>query len=498
MVFIEALDNPSSPFFTEIKPFLVAAGLANIGNTCFLNAVLQCFTHTVQLVQSLRSFDHEFPCQGNDGGFCVLCALREHIDLSLASSGQTIIPWKLVENLNYLSSSLQRYRQEDAHEFFQCMLDRLHSCCVDLKPQDESSSLQDDSFINQIFGGRLRSQLRCCNCGHCSDNFEPLIDLSLEIEDTDSVLTALESFTQVEKIEDTETIFTCESCREEVSLEKQLKLDKVPEVVTLHLKRFKSNGYYIQKIWEFVGYPLELDLQPFVSSSNDDDNSKYELYAVLVHSGISSYSGHYFCFICSSPHSWYQLDDSEVTRVSEEDVLHQEAYILFYKRQGSPWFSSLMEAQQMLNDSDSLSTSPDSGIGDLVALAGMVDCSASHREFDEVTDAPSTQPSSSSSARILPEENSDVNDQIPCDQLRSVGKESLKKSSDEDGIDQLEMAGEEGLKKSSHDNGMVSKAVLRLLRGSMPDSRISQIMGCMAPSLECIDGSLKRQKMSDA
>ncbi|XP_058085773.1 ubiquitin carboxyl-terminal hydrolase 21-like isoform X3 [Magnolia sinica] len=459
MVFIEALDNPSSPFFTEIKPFLVAAGLANIGNTCFLNAVLQCFTHTVQLVQSLRSFDHEFPCQGNDGGFCVLCALREHIDLSLASSGQTIIPWKLVENLNYLSSSLQRYRQEDAHEFFQCMLDRLHSCCVDLKPQDESSSLQDDSFINQIFGGRLRSQLRCCNCGHCSDNFEPLIDLSLEIEDTDSVLTALESFTQVEKIEDTETIFTCESCREEVSLEKQLKLDKVPEVVTLHLKRFKSNGYYIQKIWEFVGYPLELDLQPFVSSSNDDDN---------------------------------------VTRVSEEDVLHQEAYILFYKRQGSPWFSSLMEAQQMLNDSDSLSTSPDSGIGDLVALAGMVDCSASHREFDEVTDAPSTQPSSSSSARILPEENSDVNDQIPCDQLRSVGKESLKKSSDEDGIDQLEMAGEEGLKKSSHDNGMVSKAVLRLLRGSMPDSRISQIMGCMAPSLECIDGSLKRQKMSDA
>lgn len=44
--------------------FLQGAGLENLGNTCFINAILQCFTHTLPLVQALRSFDHPRPCDG--------------------------------------------------------------------------------------------------------------------------------------------------------------------------------------------------------------------------------------------------------------------------------------------------------------------------------------------------------------------------------------------------------------------------------------------------
>lgn len=67
---------------------------------------------------------------------------------------------------------------------------------------------------------------------------------------------------------------------------------------------------------------------------------KYELYAVLVHSGYTLDSGHYYCFVRSSPDCWYKLDDWQVNRVTEGTVLNQQAYILFYFRQGSPWFSS--------------------------------------------------------------------------------------------------------------------------------------------------------------
>lgn len=39
---------------------------------------------------------------------------------------------------------------------------------------------------------------------------------------------------------------------------------------------------------------------------------KYDLYAVVVHSGFSSTSGHYFCFVRSAPDTWHKLDDSKV------------------------------------------------------------------------------------------------------------------------------------------------------------------------------------------
>lgn len=122
----------------------------------------------------------------------------------------------------------------------------------------------------------LDFQLQCCNCGHCSDTYEPLIDLSLEIENVSNLPSALESFTKVEKIEDSETKFTCENCKEEVSLEKQLMLDRAPSVAAFHLKRFKNYGSYVEKIDKHVEFPLELDLLPYIDDSQNNDVSVWD------------------------------------------------------------------------------------------------------------------------------------------------------------------------------------------------------------------------------
>nr|DAD24048.1 TPA_asm: hypothetical protein HUJ06_025511 [Nelumbo nucifera] len=356
-----AYSDPSYSLSSYGEVSMMGAGLENLGNTCFLNAILQCFTHTVPLVQGLRSCNHATPCERGSKEFCVLCALRDHVELSLASSGRIISPSKLVDNLSYLSSSFRRFEQEDAHEFLQCLLDRLDSCCLDPTLQNQNLSSQEVTFVKQIFGGRLKSQLRCCNCSHRSDTFEPLIDLSLEIDDVDTLPNALQSFTKVENIEDPETRFTCENCKQKVSVEKQLTLDQAPLVAAFHLKRFKNDGSYVEKIDKHVEYPLELDLHPYTGCDQKNNvNLKYELYAVVVHIGFTPWSGHYYCFIRSSPHTWHRLDDSKVMRVTQEFVLAQEAYILFYARHGSPWFSSLMETLKPCMNTNSPSTSPKS------------------------------------------------------------------------------------------------------------------------------------------
>ncbi|XVF11046.1 hypothetical protein REPUB_Repub07fG0235700 [Reevesia pubescens] len=390
------LSPPKEASRTEHEPTGLGAGLENLGNTCFINAVLQCFTHTVPFVLGLRSLNHhEKPCDRDIGSFCLLCALHNHIELSLNSSGGVVSPSKIFENLNYISSCFQIYQQEDAHEFLQCLLDRLESCCSDSKSKDDSLSSPDDCLVKKVFGGRLVSRLRCCNCGHISYSYEPLNDLSLEIEDVDTLPSALESFTKVEKLEDLEAKFRCENCKEEVSVEKQLMLDQAPSVATFHLKRFKTEGTFVEKIDKHVFFPLELDLQPYTTvNQTNNEERKYQLYAVVKHSGFRPTSGHYICYIRSSPDKWHELNDSKVTSVEEEVVLSQEAYILFYARQDIPWFSTAIEVQKPCADPVISDSSPKFVLDDIeCASTPQVENSAgcSANESKDVADKTSTQ-----------------------------------------------------------------------------------------------------------
>ncbi|KAM7260267.1 hypothetical protein ACFE04_016008 [Oxalis oulophora] len=332
----------------------VGAGLNNMGNTCFINAILQCFLHTVPLIQGLCSHDHISPCASAAEEFCVICALREQSELSFNNSGWMISPTKIVRNLKYFSSYFQAYQQEDAHEFLQCFLDKLDRCCLDINREGENLDSEDASLVQQVFGGSL---LKCCNCGYSSKTNERLIDLSLEIDDVDTLPCALESFTKLEKLDDPDAKFTCEECKEKVCTEKQLLINHAPAIATFHLKRFKTDGYRVEKIGKKVEFPLELDLQPYISESQNPDVLKYWLYGVLVHKGYYPTSGHYFCYIQSSPGVWHELDDEKVERVDEEFVLNQRAYILFYAKQDTPWFSTVIEVKKPCLNTTGLSNS---------------------------------------------------------------------------------------------------------------------------------------------
>ncbi|KAK1663071.1 hypothetical protein QYE76_051230 [Lolium multiflorum] len=187
------------------------------------------------------------------------------------------------------------------------------------------------------------SLLTCHDCGHCSETFEPFLDISLEIDQVDDLVAALESFTKVEQLGDAEHKLKCESCNGQVCKDKQLVLDATPDVVAFQLKRFTVTlDGYIEKIDKHVAYPSQLDLQLF-HTNPDKEGLKYDLYGVVKHSGLPNF-GHYMCTIRSSPTSWHLMNDSLVDSITETSALNQEAYLLFYVRQGMfPWFSSLLQ-----------------------------------------------------------------------------------------------------------------------------------------------------------
>ncbi|KAK7265092.1 hypothetical protein RJT34_32708 [Clitoria ternatea] len=306
----------------------IGAGLQNLGNTCFLNSVVQCLTYTEPLAAYLQSGKHKTSC--HIAGFCALCAIQNHVSRALQSTGGILSPKDLVGNLRCISRNFRNARQEDAHEYMVNLLECMHKCCLPSGVPSESPGAYERSLVHKIFGGRLRSQVKCQQCSHCSNKFDPFLDLSLEIFKADSVQKALANFTTAEWLDGGERQYHCQRCKQKVKALKQLTVHKAPYVLTIHLKRFHAHDPG-QKIKKKVQFGCALDLKPFVSGSYDGD-VKYSLYGVLVHSGSSTHSGHYYCYVRTSNSMWYTLDDNRVSHVSEREVLNQQAYMLFYVR----------------------------------------------------------------------------------------------------------------------------------------------------------------------
>ncbi|CAI9779680.1 unnamed protein product [Fraxinus pennsylvanica] len=306
----------------------IGAGLRNLGNTCFLNSVLQCLTYTEPLAAYLQSGKHQTSC--HTAGFCALCAIQKHVSRALQSTGRILEPKDLVSNLRCISRNFRNSRQEDAHEYMVNLLESMHKCCLPSGVPSESPNAYEKSLVHKIFGGCLRSQVKCMQCSYCSDKFDPFIDLSLEIMKADSLCKALAHFTAKEQLDGGARQYQCEKCKEKVKALKQLTIYKAPNVLAIHLKRFGSHVQG-QKIDKKIEFGPALDLKPFVTGPYDGD-LKYTLYGVLVHAGWSTRSGHYYCFVRTSSGLWYSLDDNQVVQVNERKVLQQKAYMLFYVR----------------------------------------------------------------------------------------------------------------------------------------------------------------------
>ncbi|KAI3895878.1 hypothetical protein MKW98_025669 [Papaver atlanticum] len=326
----------------ELHPF----GLTNLGNSCYANAVLQCLAYTRPLTAYLLQGLHSKACTKQE--WCFICEFESLIQK--AKEGKcTLSPNGIVSHLHKIGSHLVHGKQEDAHEFLRFSIDKMQSICLkEAGAKAGRPRAEETTLIGLIFGGYLRSKIRCMKCHEKFEREERMMDLTVEIQgDISTLEEALGQFTATE-ILDGENKYHCSRCISYEKAKKRLTVLHAPNVLTIALKRFQSGKF--GKLNKAVRFPEVLNLAPYMSGTNDK-SPIYSLYAVVVHLDVTNaaFSGHYVCYVKNSQGKWFKMDDSTVKPVELERVLSKGAYMLLYAR-CSPRAPGVIRKTMLLSD----------------------------------------------------------------------------------------------------------------------------------------------------
>jgi len=325
-------------------------GLGNLGNTCFMNAALQCLSHTYVFNDFLNKGDYKKKIKKKPSALVLFewDKLRE----MMWSENCVVGPGGFLTSVQKVAKIKNKhlftgFAQNDLPEFLTFIIDCFHDSImreVDMNIKGDIITEKDKvakkcfemmktmykkeySEILEMFYGIHVSCVKDKHDNTLSCNPEPFLMLDLPIPETPNVslVDCFDEYTKKELLSDENQYINDKDVR---VVAKQIDFFKFPEIFIVTLKRFSNAG---QKNQCLVDFPTDnLDLSKYVIGY-DAKSFIYELFGICNHSGGVS-GGHYFSYIKNANNKWYDFNDATVKEISVDQIKTPKAYCFFYRK----------------------------------------------------------------------------------------------------------------------------------------------------------------------